>query len=34
MLEFINDNIISVLTPILLLVSGLYFSFKLNLFDI
>ena len=32
MLEFINDNIISVLTPILLLVSGLYFSFKLNLF--
>ena len=32
MLEFINDNIISVLTPILLLVSGLYFSFKLNWF--
>ena len=32
MLEFINDNIISVLTPILLLVSGLYFSFKLKFF--
>ena len=34
MLEFINDNIISVLTPILLLVSGLYFSFKLSFFYI
>ena len=34
MLEFINDNIISVLTPILLLVSGLYFSFKLKFFFI
>lgn len=34
MLEFINENIISVLTPILLLVSGLYFSFKLKFFYI
>ncbi len=34
MLEFINTNIISVITPILLLLSGLYFSFKLNFFYI
>lgn len=32
MLEFINTNIISVLTPILLLISGLYFSVKLKFF--
>ena len=34
MLEFINDNVISVITPIMLLVSGLYFSFKLKFFYI
>ena len=34
MLEFINDNIISVITPIMLLLAGLYFSFKLNFFYI
>lgn len=32
MLEFINNNIISAITPILLLLSGLYFSFKLGFF--
>jgi AGCS family alanine or glycine:cation symporter len=32
MLEFINDNVISVITPILLIVTGLFFSFKLNFF--
>lgn len=32
MLEFINTNIISVITPILLLLSGLFFSFKLGFF--
>jgi AGCS family alanine or glycine:cation symporter len=32
MLKFINDNIISVFTPILLIVSGLYFSFRLKFF--
>lgn len=32
MLEFINNNIISTVTPILLLLSGLYFSFKLGFF--
>ena len=32
MLEFINTNIISVITPIMLLLSGLYFSFKLRFF--
>lgn len=32
MLEFINDNIISAITPIMLLLSGLYFSFKLKFF--
>ena len=32
MLEFINDNIISAITPVLLLLSGLYFSFKLGFF--
>ena len=34
MLEFINDNIISLITPILLIISGLYFSFKLKFFYI
>ena len=34
MLEFINNNVISVVTPILLLLSGLYFSFKLKFFYI
>lgn len=34
MLEYINDHFISILTPILLLLSGLYFSFKLNFFYI
>ncbi len=34
MLEFINDNIISLLTPILLIAVGLYFSFKLKFFYI
>ena len=34
MLEFINDNIISVITPILLLLAGLFFSFKLKFFYI
>ena len=34
MLKFINDNIISAITPILLLLSGLYFSFKLGGFYI
>lgn len=32
MLEFINNNIISAITPILLLLMGLYFSFKLGFF--
>lgn len=32
MLEFINTHIISALTPILLMVSGLFFSFKLKFF--
>ncbi len=32
MLKFINDNIISVITPIMLLLTGLYFSFKLGFF--
>ena len=32
MLEFLNDNIVSVITPILLMASGLYFSFRLNFF--
>ena len=32
MLEYINDNVISVITPILLLLSGLFFSFKLKFF--
>lgn len=34
MLEFINTNVISVITPIMLLLMGLYFSFKLNFFYI
>ncbi|MBQ9751053.1 MAG: sodium:alanine symporter family protein [Clostridia bacterium] len=34
MLEFLNDNIISLITPILLIISGLYFSFKLKFFYI
>lgn len=32
MLTFFNDNIISVLTPIMLLISGLYFSCRLKFF--
>ena len=32
MLEFINTNIISTLTPILLILSGIFFSFKLKFF--
>ena len=32
MLEFLNDNIVSLITPILLIISGLYFSFKLKFF--
>ena len=32
MLEFINDNIISLITPLLLMAAGVYFSFKLKLF--
>ena len=32
MLEFLNDNIVSVITPILLMASGLYFSFRLKFF--
>ncbi len=32
MLEFINTNVISVITPIMLLLSGLFFSFKLGFF--
>lgn len=34
MLEFLNDNIISLITPILLILSGLYFSFRLKFFYI
>jgi AGCS family alanine or glycine:cation symporter len=34
MLEFINNNIVSVATPILLLLAGLFFSFRLNFFYI
>lgn len=34
MLHFINENIISVATPILLLLAGLFFSFKLKFFYI
>ena len=34
MLEFINNNIISVITPIMLMASGLYFSFRLGFFYI
>lgn len=34
MLEFFNNNIISVITPIMLLMSGLFFSFKLKFFYI
>lgn len=34
MLEFINNNIISVITPIMLMASGLYFSFRLKFFYI
>ena len=34
MLEFINENIISVITPIMLLLAGLYFSFRLKFFFI
>ena len=34
MLEVINDNIISVVTPIMLILVGLYFSFKLKFFYI
>lgn len=34
MLEFLNDNIISLITPILLILSGLYFSVKLKFFYI
>ena len=32
MLTFFCDNVISVITPIMLLLTGLYFSFKLNFF--
>lgn len=32
MLEFLNTNVISAITPILLIISGVYFSFKLNFF--
>ena len=34
MLEFINDNIVSAATPILLILAGLFFSFKLKFFYI
>ena len=34
MLEFLNDNIISLITPILLILSGLYFSIRLKFFYI
>jgi AGCS family alanine or glycine:cation symporter len=34
MLEFINDKIISLITPLLLIAAGLYFSFKLKFFYI
>lgn len=32
MLEFINDNVISLLTPIMLIAVGVFFSFKLRFF--
>lgn len=34
MLEFLNDKIISLITPIFLILSGVYFSFKLKFFYI
>ena len=34
MLEFLNNNIISVITPIMLLLSGIFFSFRLGFFYI
>ncbi len=32
MLEFINENVISLITPLLLMAAGIYFSFKLRFF--
>ena len=32
MLEFINNNVISLITPLLLMAAGVYFSFKLRFF--
>lgn len=34
MLEFFNNNIVSVITPIMLMLTGLYFSFRLKFFYI
>lgn len=34
MLEFLNDNLISAITPVLLIFAGLFFSFKLKFFYI
>ena len=34
MLEFLNDNLISAITPVLLIFAGLFFSFKLKCFYI
>ena len=34
MLEFLNDNLISAITPVLLILVGLFFSFKLKFFYI
>lgn len=34
MLEYINEHLVSLITPILLIAAGLYFSFKLRLFFI